>query len=89
MPDYNSSSAPPESAMDSAPKQDSQSDTVLVDKSIFGGKAPEPGAKLTFEFVREYEDEAELRLVKSDESSSEPEPGSMEAGERELGAMAE
>lgn len=61
------------------------SETVLVDKSVFGDSMPKPGDKVTFEFVREYEDEAELKVTGSGDVSGE---SSMESDERDLERMA-
>lgn len=63
----------------------SDSETVLVDKAVFSDDMPKPGDKVTFEFVREYEDEVELRITASEPLSGE---GSMEAGDRDLERMA-
>lgn len=79
---------PPESSDEMAENETDStpdSETVLVDKSVFGGTMPKPGDKVTFEFVREYEDEAELKVSGEGEMSYE---GSMEAGERDLERMA-
>ena len=64
---------------------ESDADTVLVDKSVFGDKMPQPGDKVTFTFVRGYEDEVELKL---DDAGSE-DSGSLESDDRAIGMMAE
>jgi hypothetical protein len=57
-----------------APETDKQekdeSDTALVSKEFLGGDC-KPGDKYTVEVVREYEDEAEIKLAKSKSDESD------------------
>ena len=90
----NSYGKPPDSVDDSQDRGDggeesneSDADTVLVDKSVFGDKMPEPGDTVTFKFVRAYEDEVELKLA-DDGSDTGDDSGTPESADRALGAMA-
>lgn len=90
----NSYGQPPDNEADDSQDQSagdqetnaSDSDTVLVDKSVFGDEMPQPGDKVTFTFVKAYEDEAELKLA--DDSDVGEDSGTPESADRALGAMA-
>ncbi len=47
--------------------EESESQTTLVPKSMFGGKEPQPGDVCKFEIEHIYEDEVEIRYVNDNE----------------------
>jgi len=61
-------------------------ETALLPKSIFGNKELEPGAKCTFEVVKTYEDEVEVKYSKEAKAKSPLE--SMEEAEMGLEQLA-
>jgi len=76
------------------PEEKDGADTTLVSLSVFGESEPEPGQKCTFEVVRLYDDQAELKyLGNEEEEPSEPTEeaagGEMQGAMDKLGAMAE
>lgn len=55
------------------PKEDKDENTALLPKDFFGDKELKPGNQCTIEIVRSYEDEVEVRYVKHEDESKEPE----------------
>lgn len=79
--------AAPDTSSTPERKDADEGETFLVSKSALGGKEPEPGDICEFKCVRVYEDEAEFKYQKHNESESENED--MAKAHEDMDMMAE
>lgn len=67
-------------------QEQSDENTALLDKSVFGDNPPEPGETCTFKVVKVYDKDVEVEYQKSGKSSKKP--SSMDDADSKMESMA-